>query len=199
MPESKEQVSMNHLMSTKELYTKKVAPGMREAFGIVNPMAVPRLEKVVINTGIGKILKDSKHVEEIVESLQMITGQKAVLTKARKAIAGFKIREGLEVGVSVTLHGKRMWDFLDRFLNAALPRVRDFQGLNDTVIDQYGNANIGMKDHTVFPEIVPEKVQQVFGFQVNIVTTAKNREEGTIFFRLLGLPIMKKDDEKKNS
>lgn len=190
---------MNHLMSTKEIYQKKAIPGMCEVLGIKNPMAVPRLEKVVINTGIGKILKDAKHVEEIVASLQMITGQKVILTKARKAIAGFKIREGLEVGVSVTLHGKRMWDFLDRFLNATLPRVRDFQGLNETVIDQYGNANIGMKDHTVFPEIIPEKVQHVFGFQVNIVTTAKNHEEGTALFRLLGLPIMKKDEEKKNS
>lgn len=190
---------MNHAMSTKEIYAKKAVPGMREAFGLKNPMEVPRIEKVVINTGIGKILKDSKHVEEIVSSLQMITGQKVVLTKARKAIAGFKIREGLEVGISVTLHGKRMWDFLDRLLNTSLPRVRDFQGLHETVIDQYGNANIGVKDHSVFPEIIPEKVQHVFSFQVNIVTTARNHEEGIALFRLLGLPIAQKEEEKKNS
>lgn len=187
---------MNQVISTKEVYAKKAVPGMREALGIKNPMALPRIEKIVINTGIGKILKDSKHVEEIVSSLQMITGQKVVLTKARKAIAGFKIREGLEVGVSVTLHGKRMWDFLDRLLNASLPRVRDFQGLNESVVDQYGNANIGLKDHTVFPEIIPEKVQHVFGFQINIVTTATNREEGMTLFRLLGLPIAKEEEKK---
>lgn len=190
---------MNHAMSTKEVYAKKAVPGMREALGLKNPMEVPRIEKVVINTGIGKILKDSKHVEEIVSSLQMITGQKVVLTKARKAIAGFKIREGLEVGVSVTLHGKRMWDFLDRLLNTSLPRVRDFQGLHETVIDQYGNANIGIKDHSVFPEIIPEKVQHVFSFQVNVVTTARNHAEGVALFRLLGLPIAQQEESKKNS
>ena len=186
---------MNHVISTKEAYTTKAIPAMREALGVKNPMALPRVEKVVVNTGIGKILKDSKHVEEIVSSLQMITGQKVVMTKARKAIAGFKIREGLEVGVSVTLHGKRMWDFLDRLLGASLPRARDFQGLNPGVIDQYGNANIGVKDHTIFPEIVPEKVQHVFGFQVSIVTTAGNREAGAVLFRALGLPIMKKEEK----
>lgn len=186
---------MNQVMSTKERYTTKAIPAMREALGMKNPMALPRIEKVVVNTGIGKILKDSKQVEEIVSSLQMITGQKVVMTKARKAIAGFKIREGLEVGVSVSLHGKRMWDFLDRLLNASLPRARDFQGLPKSVIDQYGNANIGIKDHSIFPEIVPEKVQHIFGFQVCIVTTATTREEGAVLFQALGLPI-RKDEEK---
>ncbi len=186
---------MNQVISTKEAYAKKAVPGMRESFGMKNPMALPRIEKVVINTGIGKILKDTKHVEEVVSSLEMITGQKVVMTKARKAIAGFKIREGLEVGVSVTLHGKRMWDFLDRLFNASLPRVRDFQGLSETVIDQYGNANVGIKDHTIFPEIIPEKVQHVFGFQVSIVTTAGNHETGVVLFRLLGLPIAPRDGQ----
>ena len=190
---------MNQVISTKEAYAKKAVPGIREALGIQNPMAIPRIEKIVVNTGIGKILKDSKHVEEIVSSLQMIVGQKVVMTKARKAIAGFKIREGLEVGVSVTLHGKRMWDFLDRLLNAAIPRARDFQGLSEAVIDQYGNVNIGIKDHTIFPEIVPEKVQHIFGFQVNIVTTARNREEGILLFRFLGLPIAQKETEQKGA
>ncbi|MBP6889188.1 MAG: 50S ribosomal protein L5 [Candidatus Moranbacteria bacterium] len=190
---------MNQVTSTKEIYTQKAVPGIREALGIQNPMAIPRIEKIVVNTGIGKILKDSKQVEEIVSSLQTIVGQKVVMTKARKAIAGFKIREGLEVGVSVTLHGKRMWDFLDRLLNTSIPRARDFQGLSGAVIDQYGNVNIGIKDHTIFPEIVPEKVQHIFGFQVNIVTTAQNREEGTLLFRFLGLPIAQKEAEQKGS
>ncbi len=190
---------MNQVMSTKEVYTTKAIPAMREELGIKNPMALPRIEKVVINAGIGKVLKDSKQVEEIISSLQMITGQKVVMTKARKAIAGFKIREGLEVGVSVTLHGKRMWDFLDRLLNASLPRARDFQGLSPSVIDQYGNVNIGIKDHTIFPEIIPEKVQHVFGFQVNIVTTAENHQAGVVLFRVLGLPTVRKEAEQTGS
>src|SRR3989344_9254085 len=170
---------------------------MKKDFSIKNPMALPRISKVVINTGIGKVLKDTKRVEEIVESLEAISGQKVVMTKAKKAIAGFKIREGLEVGVRVTLHGKRMWDFLDRLFNVALPRVRDFQGIPKSAIDQSGNCNIGIKEHVVFPEIVPERVQHIFSFQVNIVTTAKNRKEGEALFRHLGLPISQEDSKQE--
>ncbi|OGI21324.1 MAG: 50S ribosomal protein L5 [Candidatus Moranbacteria bacterium RIFCSPHIGHO2_01_FULL_55_24] len=173
----------------KTVYKERAIPGMKKELGIKSPMALPRVSKVVVNVGIGKILKDTKKVEEIVEALETITGQKVVMTKAKKAIAGFKIREGLEVGARVTLHGERMWDFLDRFFNVALPRVRDFQGLSKNVIDQGGNANIGIKEHAVFPEIVPEKVQHLFSFQVNIVTTAKNKQEGEALFRLIGLPL----------
>src|SRR3990167_7282506 len=152
----------------KTVYKERAIPGMKKELGIKSPMALPRVSKVVVNVGIG---------------------QKVVMTKAKKAIAGFKIREGLEVGARVTLHGERMWDFLDRFFNVALPRVRDFKGLSKNVIDQGGNANIGIKEHAVFPEIVPEKVQHLFSFQVNIVTTAKNKQEGEALFRLIGLPL----------
>ncbi len=174
---------------TKTKYLEKAVPGLKEALGIKNPMAVPRVRKVVVNVGVGKILKDTKRVEEVIASLEAITGQKVVQTKARKAIAGFKIREGLEVGARVTLTGNRMWQFLDRLFNVALPRVRDFQGIPKSAIDPYGNCNLGLKEHMVFPEIVPEKVQHIFGFQVNIVTTAKDKKAGETLFRLIGLPL----------
>jgi len=180
---------------TKQVYSDKAVPALKKELGIKNPMAVPRIGKVVVNIGTGKILKDAKRVDDVVASLETITGQKVLQTKARKAIAGFKTREGLEVGARVTLHGKRMWAFLDRLLNVALPRVRDFQGIPKSAIDQSGNCNLGIKDHTIFSEIVPEKVQHIFSFQVNIVTTAKNRKEGEALFRLLGLPLAQ--DEAK--
>lgn len=181
---------------TKKIYSEKVVPALKKEFGIKNPMAVPRVGKIVVNVGTGKILKDSKRVDDVVASLQVITGQKVLQTKARKAIAGFKTREGLEIGARVTLHGKRMWDFLDRLVNVALPRVRDFQGIPRSAVDQSGNCNIGIKEHLVFPEIVPEKVQHTFSFQVTIVTTAKNKKEGEALFRLLGLPLQQ-DEVKK--
>jgi large subunit ribosomal protein L5 len=173
----------------KDRYQKDAIPALSKALGISNPMAMPKVAKVVVNVGVGKILKDSKRVDEVVAALEKITGQKVVMTKARKAIAGFKIREELEIGARVTLHGDRMWSFLDRLFAVALPRVRDFQGLHKNVVDSYGNANIGMKEHAVFPEIVPETVQHLFSFQVNIVTTAKNKEEGLVLFRAIGLPL----------
>lgn len=185
------------MISKKQLYNEKVVPALKKELGISNPMAVPRIGKIVVNIGTGKILKDAKRVEDVIASLEAITGQKVLQTKARKAIAGFKTREGLEVGARVTLHGKRMWDFLDRLLNVALPRVRDFQGIQKSAIDQSGNCNIGIKEHLVFPEIVPEKVQNIFSFQVNIVTTAKNRKEGEALFRLLGLPLEQAEEKQE--
>jgi large subunit ribosomal protein L5 len=173
----------------RETYEKHAVKTVREALGIKNVMAVPRIEKVVVNIGIGKIAKDTKKVEEVIEALTAITGQKPVYTKARKAIAGFKTREGMDVGIRVTLHGKRMWEFLDRLLNTALPRVRDFQGLPESSVDESGNASLGIREHSVFPEIVPEKVQHLFSFQVTITTTAQNREKGLALFRALGLPL----------
>ncbi len=176
----------------KERY-QNALPELKKSLGITNPMALPKVAKVVVNVGVGKILKDSKRVDEVVASLEKITGQKVVMTRARKAIAGFKIREELEIGARVTLHGDRMWSFLDRLFTVALPRVRDFQGLHKNVIDSYGNANIGIKEHAVFPEIVPETVQHLFSFQVNIVTTATNKEQGVTLFRLIGLPLQNEE------
>lgn len=183
--------------SVKTIYTEKALPLLQKELGIKNPMALPKIAKVVINVGIGKVLKDQKRVDEIVSSLEKITGQKMLLTKARKAIAGFKIREDLEVGARTTLHGKCMWDFLDRLFMIALPRVRDFQGVPQTAVDQSGNLNLGIKDHTIFAEIVPEKVQHIFSFQVNVVTTAKNGTEGKVLFRGLGIPFRESDANDK--
>jgi large subunit ribosomal protein L5 len=179
--------------SIKKIYSEKAVPALQKEFGIKNLMAVPRVGKIVVNVGIGKILKDAKRVEEVFASLETITGQKTLKTKARKAIANFKTREGLEIGACVTLHGKRMWDFLDRLVNVALPRTRDFQGIPKSAVDQSGNCNIGIKEHLVFPEIIPEKVQNIFSFQINIVTTAKNKEQGEALFRHLGLPLQSKE------
>ncbi len=181
----------------KTTYTEKAVPALAKELGITNPMAMPRIGKVVINVGIGKVLKDQKRVDDIVASLEAITGQKVLLTKARKAIAGFKIREDLEIGARTTLHGAHMWNFLDRLFLVALPRVRDFQGVSQTAVDQSGNLNLGIKDHTIFSEIVPEKVQHIFSFQVNVVTTAKNSQEGKALFRALGVPFQQNDPNDK--
>lgn len=183
--------------SIKKIYAEKAVEGLKKELGIKNPMEVPRISKVSVNVGTGKVLKDTKRVEEIVQSLETITGQKVVMTRARKAIAGFKTREGLEIGARVTLHGNRMWTFLDRLMNIALPRVRDFQGIPKSAIDQSGNCNLGIKEHTVFSEIVPEKVQHIFSFQVTIVTTARNKQEGEALFRLIGMPF-ESDENKQN-
>lgn len=173
----------------KEKYNKEVISEMKKKFGFKNNLQVPVIEKVVVNAGIGKYIKDANMIKETVEALKTITGQKPVLTKSRKSIAGFKIREGLEVGVKVTLRGARKWEFLDRLVGASIPRIRDFQGIKETAIDEGGNLNIGIKEHTVFPEILPENVKNIMSLQVNVVTTAKNKEEGRELFRLLGFPI----------
>ncbi len=173
----------------KAIYEKQAIPAMREALGRTNRNALPRILKVTVNTGVGKFQKEPKKIDEVVESLEAITGQKAVLTKAKKAIAGFKIRDGQTVGVRVTLRGERMWSFLDRMVKVALPRVRDFQGLEASVIDGHGNLNVGLREHMVFPEIVPEKVQTIFGFQVVVTTTARTAEEGRALFKALGFPV----------
>lgn len=173
----------------KEKYTKEAVPAMMEKFSCKNSMAVPRVQKVVVNVGIGKFIKESDKVEEIINGIGEITGQKPVKTKARKAISGFKIRQGLEIGVKVTLRGKRMWQFIERLVNVALPRTKDFQGIEEKSVDQKGNLNIGIREHTIFPEISAEKMKNIFGFQVTIVTNAKSRDEGRELFKLLGFPV----------
>lgn len=174
---------------TKHNYEVKALPALSALLGTKNPNALPKIDRVVVNVGVGKFLKESNRIEEIRTSLEMITGQKVVSTKARKAIAGFKIREDLEVGMRTTLRGKRMWDFLDRLVHVALPRVRDFQGITLRSIDSYGNCNIGIKEHLVFPEIIPEKVQTIFSFQITIVTTAHDKAAGECLFRAIGFPL----------
>lgn len=173
----------------KEKYTKVAVAEMQKKFNYKSIMAVPRIKKVVVNVGIGKIVKDNDKIEEIMNTLTVITGQKPVKTKAKKAIAGFKIREGMEVGVMVTLRGARMWQFIDRVVSATLPRTRDFQGINRRAVDSRGNLNMGLKEHIIFPEVSPEKVRHLFGLQITVSTDASTQAEGLELFKLLGFPL----------
>lgn len=176
-------------MSIREKYNKEVIAELKKEFKLKNNFEVPQIKKVIVNVGIGKFIKDSNQVKDIEDSVGVITGQKPLLTKSRKSIAGFKIREGLEVGTKVTLRGKRMWDFVERLVSAAIPRVRDFQGIKESSVDESGNLNIGIKEHLIFPEIAPEYVKNVFSLQVTVVTDAKNKGKGLALFRKLGFPI----------
>lgn len=177
--------------SLKEKYNKEVVPEMKKKFVLENNFQVPRIEKVVVNVGIGKFIKDSNQVKDVAETIASITGQKPLTTKARQSIAGFKIREGLEVGMKVTLRGRRMWDFLERLVGAAIPRIRDFQGIKESSVDGSGNLNLGIKEHVIFPEIMPENVKNMVSLQVTVATNSKNREKGLELFRMLKFPIAK--------
>jgi large subunit ribosomal protein L5 len=177
------------MLNLKEKYNQEAVPAMKQKFGCKSTLAVPRILKVVVNTGVGKFNKESEKIEEIAAAIAEITGQKPVKTKAHVAISGFKIRQGLEIGIKVSLRGKRMWQFLERLVNIALPRTRDFQGIDEKSVDQHGNLNIGIKEHIIFPEISAEKVKNIFGLQITVVTNAKNKEEGKALFKMLGFPI----------
>lgn len=177
------------MLRLKEKYIKEVIPALKEKFGHKNNLAVPRILKVVLNTGFNPVLKDEKSQEEIANNLALIAGQKAVVRQARKSIAGFKIREGMGVGLSITLRGQKMYDFLDRLINIALPRSRDFRGLPLKNVDQAGNLNIGIKEQIIFSEISAESAKNIFGFEITAVTTAKTRQEGIELFKLLGFPL----------
>jgi large subunit ribosomal protein L5 len=184
--------------SVREKYNKEAVLEIKEQFGLKNNLEVPKIEKAIVNIGIGKFLKDSAQVKDIEDALKEITGQAPLKTKSRKSIAGFKIREGLEVGFKVTMRGRRMWDFLERLVGAAVPRIRDFRGLKESSVDESGNLNIGIKEHLIFPEIAPEKVKNIFSLQVTVVTNAKNREKGLALFRKLGFPIEKTHESRTN-
>ena len=172
-------------------YRKEVIPAMQKKFGIENIMAVPKVVKIVINVGIGKAIKDNKFVEKVERDLGLLSGQKPVFRKAKQSISGFKIREGMNVGLMVTLHGKRMYDFIERLINVALPRSRDFRGIDLKNFDKMGNLNLGIKEHSIFPEIHYESLKDIFGLEITIVTTAKDREKGIELLRLMGFPIKK--------
>jgi len=184
-------------MKLKDKYKKEVVPAMKEKFGYKSVMAVPRIEKVVINTGIGRLVaaktseEQKKLFNSVLEDLATITGQKAVLTKAKKSISVFKVREGMAVGAKVSLRGKRMYDFLERLINIAFPRVRDFRGIDLKSFDQKGNLTVAFKEQSVFPEISLEKTRAIFGFEIIIVTSTKNREQGMELLRLMGFPLKK--------
>ncbi len=179
-------------MDFKQFYNKEVIPKLKKEFGYKNVNAVPTIKTITLNVGLGQGLKDARYLETAENTLSRITGQKPVMTKARKSIAGFKIREGNTVGMKVTLRGKRMWDFLEKLIKVSLPRVRDFRGLPPKAFDRSGNYSIGFKEHMAFPEIRSDEIELVHGLQVTIGTTAKNSQEGKALLKNLGLPLKKK-------
>jgi large subunit ribosomal protein L5 len=172
----------------KEIYTKEVAPALMKQFGYKSPMEVPRLTKIVLNMGVGEAIGDKKILDNAVGDMQKIAGQKPVVTKARKAIAGFKIREGYPIGCMVTLRQERMWEFLDRFVTIALPRVRDFRGISGRAFDGRGNYNIGIKEQIIFPEIEYDKIDAVRGMNISIATTAKTDAEARALLTAFKFP-----------
>jgi large subunit ribosomal protein L5 len=175
----------------REKYDRDIRSSLTERFGYQNPMQVPKLVKVVINMSVGDAIQNSKILDVAVNELQAISGQKPIITKAKKSIAAFKLREGMNVGCKVTLRGERMYIFLDKLFNIVLPRIRDFRGLSRKSFDGRGNYNMGLREQLVFPEINFDKVEKARGMDIVIVTTAKNDEEATLFLESMGLPLQK--------
>ena len=173
----------------KTRYREELVPSLKEQLGLSNVMQVPRLEKIVVNMGVGDALKDGRMLDAAVEDLTTITGQKPVITRARKSIAGFKLREGNAIGVKVTLRGDRMWEFFDRLVSIALPRIRDFRGLNPESFDGRGNYSLGLREQIIFPEIDYDSVNQIRGLDVAITTSAETDEQAEALLRGLGLPL----------
>jgi len=172
----------------KDRYHKEVVPALQKSLGLDNVMEVPRLKKITLNIGIGKAMADAKALDGAVQDLTVISGQKPVVTKARKSIANFKLREGVAIGVKVTLRGDRMWSFFDRLVNLALPRVRDFRGISPDSFDGRGNYTLGLNEQLVFPEIQYDSIESVRGMEISIGTTAKNDEQGRALLQALGMP-----------
>ncbi len=172
----------------KERYRAEIAPALQKEFNFANVMQIPTLTKIIVNMGVGDAAKDSKLIEGAIRDLATITGQRPIVTKARKSIANFKLREGMPIGAHVTLRGDRMWEFADRLLSISLPRVRDFRGLSPKQFDGKGNYTFGLTEQVVFPEIEQDKVDRVRGMDITIVTTASNDDEGRAFLRALGFP-----------
>ena len=172
----------------KDKYEKELVPALKDALNLGNVMEVPRIEKVVLNIGVGEALENAKALDGAVDDIQTITGQKPVINKARVSIANFKLREGRSIGTKVTLRGERMWSFLDRLMSLALPRVRDFRGVSPDSFDGHGNYTLGFREQLIFPEIQYDKIDNIRGFEVTIVTTADNDEAGRELLRMLGMP-----------
>ena len=184
-----------NMLRLQEKYQKEVMSAMMDKFGYTNVMAVPKIEKVVVNNSFGRFLsgrtsdEQKKIYKAILDDLSFICGQKPILTKAKKSISGFKTRKGLPIGVKVTLRKKRMYDFLERLIHIGLPRSRDFRGISSKSVDKEGNLTISIKEQIIFPEISPEKVKNIFGFEITIVTTTIKKEEGLELLKLMGFPI----------
>ena len=175
----------------KDFYLKDVRDAMTKKFGYKNIMEIPKIEKIVVNMGVGEAKDNAKALESAVKDMEQITGQKAVITKAKKSIANFKIREGVQIGCKTTLRGEKMYEFMDRLINLALPRVRDFRGVNPNAFDGRGNYSLGIKEQLIFPEIEYDKVDKVRGMDVCFVTTAKTDEEARELLRLFSMPFAK--------
>lgn len=176
------------MLKLSEKYKKEIVPQLKKEFGYQNDLSVPSLDKVIINVGLGRAVSDTKIFDPVIENLKLITGQKPVKTYAKKSISGFKIRQGMPIGLMVTLRKKRMYDFLEKLINIVLPRMRDFRGIKTSAFDRAGNYSLGIKEHIVFPEIDYEKVSEIYSLEVNIVTTAKNSKEAKKLLELLGFP-----------
>ena len=174
----------------KTLYTEEAAPALMQKFGYKSPMQIPKLDKIVVNVGAGAARDNAKALDAVVRDITAITGQKAVITKARKSVANFKLREGMSVGVKVTLRQDKMWEFLDRLFNIALPRVRDFRGISANSFDGRGNYALGLKEQLIFPEIDYDKIEKIRGMDIVICTTAQTDEEARELLRLLGAPFI---------
>ena len=176
----------------KQRYRDEIVPTLMREFGYANAMQVPRVEKVVVNIGLGEATQNAKALDAASNDVATVTGQHPVITRAKKSIANFKLREGMPIGVMVTLRGSRMWEFLDRALNAALPRIRDFQGVSPNSFDGRGNYSMGIREQVIFPEIEYDKIDKVRGMQLTICTTAKTDEEGQRLLEMLGMPFAKR-------
>jgi large subunit ribosomal protein L5 len=181
----------NYVPPLKELYQEKVLPALMEEFGYTTVMQVPKLDRVVISAGVGDAIQNKKFLDAAVDELSLIAGQKAVKTKARKSISNFKLREGMEIGAKVTLRGNRMFDFLYRLINIALPRVKDFRGVNGNAFDGHGNYSLGVTEQIIFPEIDYDKIERISGLNIVIVTTAQTDQEGKSLLEKLGMPFRK--------
>lgn len=184
---------MSKIITTKEKYTKTVVPELQQQIGVDNALMVPRVDKIIVNVGIGPLLKDKEAIKELKQALIDITGQMPVMTTAKRSIASFKIREGQDIGMKITLRGTRMMHFMDRMINEALPRTRDFHGIALKAVDHNGNLNIGIKEHTIFPEISAENARRLYGFQITVVSSTDNEADGEALFRALGFPLQKED------
>jgi large subunit ribosomal protein L5 len=172
----------------KDLYKSKVAPALREKYNYKSMMAVPKMQKVVVSMGVGKAVQDKKFIESAQQDLMMITGQKPLVIRAKKSVSNFKVREGDRTGLKVTLRGQRMYEFMDRLINLAIPRVKDFRGLSPSSFDGEGNYSLGMSEQTVFPEIDPAKVETTQGMNITFVTTARTDDEAKELLKLFGMP-----------
>ena len=182
---------INNMARLKTLYMEEVAPALMKKFSYKSVMQIPKIEKIIINVGAGEAKDNSKVINAIVGDLMVIAGQKPYICKAKKSVANFKLREGMNIGVKVTLRGKRMYEFLDRFFNVALPRVRDFRGINPNSFDGRGNYNMGIKEQLIFPEIDYDKIDKIRGMDICFVTTAKTDEESKELLTLMGAPFGK--------